>query len=127
MRCATCRQITLAHLRSVNGFVQQPSFPALKSSAESGCDLCKLSYSAVKSTIEFLEDIESLERGHQPEFPNNHNTKIRLEETFVGQIGPAWWSESIVWIRVGGLAYVDRFDPYLRICANLGLYFAYLL
>jgi hypothetical protein len=81
MRCDRCSQITVKDLCDGCELLQQPTFVSLKSSAESGCDLCNLSYVAVTSTYD-QEDIEALCQGHLPRLPDEHDTGVRLQGRF---------------------------------------------
>lgn len=87
MRCQSCLRITVANLRG-GEVLQQPSFLALKSSAESGCDLCGLSYTAIMSnysynTMKFegeeMQIIETLCRGYDPTRAGERDTRVFLE------------------------------------------------
>lgn len=46
MRCHSCLYVTVAALRNCE-VLQQPNFTALQKSADTGCDLCSLSYAAI--------------------------------------------------------------------------------
>lgn len=87
MRCQRCTQITVADIRGCE-ILQQPSFMALKSSAESGCDLCGLSYVAIMSDYshamtkfenEDVSVIEMLLRGQNPMRNGKHDTAVFIE------------------------------------------------
>jgi hypothetical protein len=79
MRCEHCSRVTAADLRYRGLVFQQPSFPALKNSAESGCDLCSLSYTAIVTSYHDPEFLETLCRGQNPRSPNDHDTSVHLD------------------------------------------------
>ncbi|KAL2063260.1 hypothetical protein VTL71DRAFT_5065 [Oculimacula yallundae] len=85
MRCEACQKIVFANIRFGQEILQQPSFAALKSSADAGCDLCNLSLSALISVWPaewsgmsgfYVALHEEKESGHHS---GEYDTGIRLQ------------------------------------------------
>lgn len=87
MRCHSCLHVTVAALRNCE-VLQQPSFTALQMSAESGCDLCSLSYAAIVANYSHatmkmgdkeMNVIDILRRDQNPTRADKNDTRIYME------------------------------------------------
>ena len=119
MRCESCQKITLADLRHGQQVLQQPSVAALKHSAESGCDLCTLSYAALISSYgpnhpDFLQTIRREHLGH--------DTGVRLCGLIYDM---KRWNEyaskmEMIQVIVGEDTEADHLSAHLKIYAGAG-------
>lgn len=123
--------MTISALRNCE-VLQQSSFTALKKSAESGCDLCNLSYSAIVANYSHattkigdneVKIIDILCRDQNPVRADKHDTRIYLE----GQINDYYECDKFrektdqIIVRVGDFsAGENSIHAFLKVGVNSG-------
>lgn len=131
MRCQSCCQIKISDIRTCE-VLQKASFAALKNSAETGCDLCNLSYVAITASCSGVTkkyegaDVEILDllcRGHNPTREDTLDTRVFLE----GQINDFYECSQMkekvenVSVRVGGYLFgQNSIEAFLRVGVDSG-------
>lgn len=124
MRCENCRQIDIDNIRDGRNILQQPSFPDLRRSAESGCDLCHLSY--VSIVTERSDLIDRLQRGIYPrdETEQDFDTEITLsgEVHDYYSLGKLRERSDKAFVGIGASSPGRNLASRLMISAELGVY-----
>lgn len=132
MRCQDCLQITLADIRACE-ILQKSSFPALKSSAESGCVLCTLIFAAIYRSFngvikrpngDEVNIINSLCKGQNPTRNDSEDTGVYLEGGAISdyqEVHQYNEKKDRVLVRVGEDVFGDNsIEAYLNLGVDTG-------
>jgi hypothetical protein len=118
MRCKICQPIIIADIRGGMEIEHQPSFIALKESAESGCDICTLIYTRLTDGRS-PGVIAELLKGHAYGREEDTDTTIRLRG-FIYDIGKSTGRENRLWVMTG--KYFEHGPYYNSVSAELCVY-----